>query len=443
MWSNTFGQSFKVTSFGESHGPVMGVVIDGLNPGILLGPEDIQDLLDRRKPGIGPFSSSRREPDKARIVSGVFEGKTTGTPLCILIDNKDSHSADYEKLKNLFRPGHADYTWWKKYGIRDYRGGGRSSGRETVSRVAAGAVARKLLAEEGIEFLSFSHAIGGISWENFSVREIKNNSLACPDRKMYEQAAAKLTRAKKNKDSLGGIAGLIIKNLPPGLGDPVFHKLDARLSFALLSIGGVKGIEFGQGFEATSMSGSEHNDQMDGSGFLSNNAGGITGGISTGQDILIRVAVKPVSSIGHPQKTVDKEGNEIELQLEGRHDTCLLPRILPVMEAMAAIVLADAKLIQGATGNCQRQIYDYRYELELLDSELLELLARRSQLAKAVGMYKEAEGLPVLDSSREKELEKKWLEMAQILGENSDYIKKIFNLVVKNSRQIQKNLKES
>ncbi len=443
MWSNTFGQSFKVTSFGESHGPMMGVVVDGLRPGIPLAPEDIQKQLNRRKPGTGTFSSTRKEPDKARIVSGVFQGRTTGTPLCILIENKDPQSRDYEKIKNLFRPGHADYTWWKKYGIRDYRGGGRSSGRETVARVAAGAVARRLLEEEGIEFLSFSHAIGGISWKNFSTREINHNSLFCPDRKMHNQAVQRLARAKQDKDSLGGIAGLIIKNLPAGLGDPVFHKLDARLAFALLSIGGVKGIEFGQGFEATSMKGSEHNDQMDSSGFLSNNAGGITGGISTGQDILIRAAIKPVSSIGRLQKTIDKDGKEVQLQLEGRHDTCLLPRILPVMEAMAAIVLADVKLIQAPIGNCQKEINDYRYELELLDSEFLELLARRSQIAKAIGKYKKTEGLPVIDTSREKELENKWLDMAQILGENREYIKKIFKLVVENSRQIQNKMKES
>jgi chorismate synthase len=323
---NSFGRSFRITSFGESHGPAIGVVIDGCPPGVLLSEGDIQPALDRRKPGMDPLSSPRKEPDSVEILSGVFEGRTTGMPIALLIRNRDARSADYDELKNLFRPGHADYTYQEKYGLRDHRGGGRSSGRETAARVAAGAVAGLCLEQAGI-------TVSG------SIEEV--HGVTDPDLFSAEVAAA-----QAGGDSVGGIIRVSAAGCPPGLGDPVFAKLDALIAGAMMGIGGVKGVSIGDGFAAARMKGSEHNDQMDRQGFLSNHAGGILGGISTGAEIVVRIAIKPTASISRPQQTISVSGEEAEIRVKGRHDPCIVPRVVPVAEAMLCLVLLDALLEQ-------------------------------------------------------------------------------------------------
>jgi len=323
---NTFGRNFKVMTFGESHGPAVGAVIDGCPARLALSASDIQPQLDRRRPGTSPLASGRNETDTVEILSGVFEGKTTGTPIALLVRNRDMRSEDYAEIRDKFRPGHADFTYEEKYGIRDYRGGGRSSGRETVGRVAAGAVAQKYLAAQGI-------AISGriVSVHNkTSPQEIEQEILA----------------AKAAGDSVGGIAEIVATGCPVGLGDPVFGKLDAEIAGAMMGIGAVKGVEIGDGFAVAKKFGSENNDQMTATGFSSNHAGGILGGISSGQDIVVRIAVKPTASIAKVQKTQDIHGNEVEISVTGRHDPCIVPRIIPVAEAMLALVLIDAVLEQ-------------------------------------------------------------------------------------------------
>jgi len=327
---NTFGRSFRITTFGESHGPALGVVIDGCPPGIALSEGDIQPFLDRRRPGRSPHSSPRREEDRVEILSGVFEGRTTGAPIALLFRNSDSRPGDYGSLREVFRPGHADYTWWRKYGIRDHRGGGRSSGRETVARVAAGAVAAKVLEQKGIR--------------------IGSRVLEIHGRTSPEEMEAAIADAIQAGDSVGGVVEVTAGGCPPGLGDPVFGKLDAMIGMAMLSIGAVKGVEIGDGFAAARVRGSEQNDQMEREGFLTNHAGGILGGISTGAEIVVRIAVKPTPSIAKEQRTVDNAGEERVISVKGRHDPCIVPRLVPVAEAMLALVLADALMEQEKIG---------------------------------------------------------------------------------------------
>jgi chorismate synthase len=321
---NTFGNNFRVTTFGESHGPAVGCVIDGCPARLALSAADIQPLLDRRRPGASPLTSARDETDTVEILSGVFDGQTTGTPIALLVRNRDVHSADYETIKEKFRPGHADFTYQEKYGIRDFRGGGRSSGRETVGRVAAGAVALKVLAGKGIAVKSRIVSIHAKTDPN----EIEQEILA----------------AKAVGDSVGGIAEITATGCPAGLGDPVFGKLDAAIAGALMGIGAVKGVEIGDGFAVAGRFGSENNDGMTQTGFASNHAGGILGGISSGQEIVARIAVKPTPSIAKIQQTRDLHGNATEIAVGGRHDPCIVPRILAVAEAMLALVLIDAVL---------------------------------------------------------------------------------------------------
>ncbi|GAB4220644.1 MAG: hypothetical protein Kow00102_08870 [Spirochaetota bacterium] len=348
--TNTFGQVLKVTTFGESHGKALGAVVDGLKPGIPLSVEDIQKQLDRRKPGQSSVSTQRKEADSVEIVSGLFEGKTTGTPLCMIVYNKDQDSRAYESIKDIFRPGHADFTFWQKFGIRDYRGGGRSSGRETVGRVAAGAIALKMLKEKGVTIVAYAEEIAGIKGEKVDIDFIEKNPVRSADPDKAQAMEQAIKQAQAEHDSVGGIVACIIKGLPAGLGDPVFCKLDARLAMAVMSIGAVKGIEFGSGFAAARKRGSENNDQMSDGKFLTNNAGGILGGISTGQDIVMRIAVKPTPSIAKPQKTMDIDGNTVDISIKGRHDPCIVPRIIPVVEAMVALVVYDAWLLQERIG---------------------------------------------------------------------------------------------
>ena len=339
---NIFGRNFRIMTWGESHGPVIGVVVDGVKPGLDLSDEDIQKELDRRRPGTNPITSPRHESDRVEILSGVFQGKTTGAPISLLIRNKDADSSSYERFKDIFRPGHADFTYYHKYnGFNDYRGGGRASGRETATRVAAGAIAKKILRSYKIEVVAYVKQIGEIKINKVDYNVIDKNNVRCPDAEMAIKMEEYINKIRKEGDSVGGLVEIVIKGCPIGIGSPVFDKLDAKLAYALMSIGSVKGFSVGRGFDVVSMKGSENNDQMSKEGFLSNNAGGILGGISTGQDIILNIAVKPPSSIFLPQKTISKAGEETILKLIGRHDPCICPRIVPVAEAMVAMVLVD------------------------------------------------------------------------------------------------------
>jgi chorismate synthase len=355
MSGNTIGVLFKVTTWGESHGRATGAVVDGCPPGIELAERDIQNDLDRRRPGQSDTSSSRQEADVVEILSGVFEGRTTGTPISLLICNKDSREGDYDALKEVFRPGHGDFTYFHKYGVRDHRGGGRASGRETASRVAAGAIAGKIIARAGISVTAYTKALGGIvaagslcTAGRIDNEKIYGNELCCPDPEAAAGMLEKLREAARNGDSLGGIVEIVVRGCPPGLGEPVFDKLDAGLAGALMSIGTVKGVEIGAGFRVAQMTGSEANDPMTPDGFVSNHAGGILAGISTGQEIVMRVACKPIASIARAQQAVNIHGKPVTLSVKGRHDVSVIPRIVPVCEAMVSIVLADHWLRQQA-----------------------------------------------------------------------------------------------
>lgn len=317
------------------------MIIDGATPGIEIDETDIQRQLDRRKPGQSSITTPRKEPDTVHILSGTFEGKTTGTPIMLILYNSDADPSAYNDIKDKFRPGHADYTYYKKYGIRDWRGSGRASGRETSGRVAAGAFARKILEARGVRVLAYTKRSAGIECREYYPDEIENNPLRACDPDAAAEMLKKIEAIKDENDSVGGVIECRISGVPVGLGEPVFDKLDAEIAHAMLSIGSVKGIEFGAGFRAAEMRGSEHNDWMGPQGFVSNNAGGIVGGISSGEEILFRVAVKPTSSIARPQETVDLNGTPQTIKTEGRHDACICPRIVPVVEAMAYIVLLD------------------------------------------------------------------------------------------------------
>ncbi len=342
MPGSTIGQLFRITTFGESHGGAVGVVVDGATPGLELSEADIQAQLDRRKPGQSSVTTPRSEPDIVQIRSGLFEGKTTGTPILLILFNKDARPSAYDAIKDVYRPGHADYTFLKKYGIRDYCGSGRASGRETAGRVAAGAIARKLLARRGVTITAYTWRAAGVQCQTIDVDQIEKNLMRACDPVAAEEMIKRVEAAKEAGDSVGGIIECRIQGVPVGLGEPVFDKLDAELAKAILSIGATKGIEFGTGFGAVDMHGSEHNDAMaEGPRFVTNHAGGILGGISTGAEIVFRVAVKPTSSISKPQHTIDIQGNAQQITIEGRHDPCICPRIVPVVEAMAAITLED------------------------------------------------------------------------------------------------------
>ena len=348
MPGNTFGKFFRVTTFGESHGRALGAVIDGCPPGIPLSEEDIQTELERRRPGKHLGQSPRREPDRVEILSGVFEGHTLGTPIALVIYNRDVRSSDYHPLKEIFRPGHGDCTYFWKYGRRDWRGGGRSSGRETVARVAAGAVAQKVLSAYGIEVKAYTVALGGVKIRKFDPEEAERNHLFCPDAEAYREMCRRIEEVRREGDSLGGVVEIRATGVPPGLGEPVFDKLDADLAKALMSIGAVKGVEIGAGFAAAEKKGSENNDPITPEGFLSNHAGGVLAGISSGQEIVCRVAIKPIPSIAKEQDTINERGEPVKIRVGGRHDASAIPRIVPVCQAMVRLVLADHLLQQLA-----------------------------------------------------------------------------------------------
>ncbi len=341
MAGNTFGRNFTVTTFGESHGPALGGVVDGCPPGLPLVVADLQRDLDRRKPGRSKFTTQRREDDAVEILSGVFEGRTTGTPIGLLIRNQDQRSRDYSKIADRFRPGHADFTYQKKYGVRDYRGGGRSSARETAIRVAAGAIAKQLLASHGVSVRGCLVALGSIRVAAMDWSAVESNDFFCPDPARVPEMEAKITALRREGDSIGAKVMVVASGVPAGLGEPVFDRLDADLAGALMSINAVKGVEIGAGFASVEQKGSEHRDEITRAGFLSNHAGGVLGGISTGQDVVATLALKPTSSIQVPGRTVDIEGNEVEVVTTGRHDPCVGIRAVPIAEAMMALVLVD------------------------------------------------------------------------------------------------------
>ncbi len=355
MSGNTFGKLFTVTSFGESHGPALGCIIDGCPPGLELSAADMQRDLDRRKPGQSRFTTQRRENDEVQILSGVFEGRTTGTPIGLLIQNTDQRSKDYGKIKDQFRPAHADFTYQAKYGIRDYRGGGRSSARETAMRVAAGAVAKKWLAQEcGIDIFGYLRELGPISIESVDRDEISQNPFFCPDKSKVVEMEEYMTALSKEGNSIGARIDVCATNVPAGLGEPIFDRLDADLAHALMGINAVKGVEIGAGFASIKQKGSEHRDEICPDGFLSNNAGGILGGISSGQEIVASIALKPTSSIRIPGRSIDIDGNPAEVITTGRHDPCVGIRATPIAEAMMALVLIDHFLRDRAQNGLSR-----------------------------------------------------------------------------------------
>jgi len=345
---NSYGTLFRITTFGESHGPSIGVIIDGCPAGLAIDENFIQSELDRRKPGQSKITTQRKEDDTFKILSGVFEGISTGTPIAIVIENQDQRSKDYSHIENTFRPSHADYTYEAKYGHRDHRGGGRSSARETAARVAAGAIAKLLLKQSGIDIAAFVSQVGDIKadhYTNLDLTKTEDNIVRCPDQKTAEKMIALIDEVRLNRDTVGGIVTCVVKNTPVGLGEPVFDKLHAELGKAMLSINAVKGFEYGSGFEGIKLHGSEHNDEFYKEGdrirTKTNHSGGVQGGISNGEDIYFNVAFKPVATIMQDQQSVDKEGHSTTVSGKGRHDPCVVPRAVPIVEAMAALVLAD------------------------------------------------------------------------------------------------------
>ena len=357
MSGNTFGKLFTVTTFGESHGPAIGAVIDGVRPGMPLSKEDIQIELNRRRPGQSSLTTQRKEADEVEILSGMLDGKTTGTPIGLLIRNTDANPKDYEDLKNILRPGHADYAYLRKYGIRDWRGGGRASGRETALRVAAGAVAKKMLDEYGITVTAYTKQIDDIVAKNIDFAAIESNPVRCPDPEAAMLMAERIKIAKEECDSIGGVIEVVVKNCPAGLGDPVFDKLDARLASGVMSIGAIKGVEIGDGFQSAIMKGSEFNDistLKDGTlKSRTNHSGGISGGISNGNDVVLRAVIRPTCSIAKPQEAVTIDGKPTTMEIKGRHDPCICPRAVVVVEAMVALVMIDCLLIQKSISKTQ------------------------------------------------------------------------------------------
>jgi chorismate synthase len=346
--SSSFGRLFVVTTFGESHGPAVGVVVDGMPPGIAVDAAAIQRELDRRRPGQSALTTQRKEADQVEILSGIFEGVSLGTPIAMLVRNTDAQSKDYDALKDVFRPGHADYAYMQKYGLRDHRGGGRSSGRETVGRVAAGALARAALATVGVSVVGGTVQVGAVLAARRDWEMVETNPVRCPDAKAAEEMAAVIMRARDQKDSVGGVVEVVARGVPAGWGDPTMAKLDALLGAAMLSIPATKGVEIGGGFGMCALSGSQTNDVFDGERFLTNFGGGIAGGITNGADVVVRVAVRPATSIGKPQTAATREGGTTTIAIEGRHDPCICPRVVPVAESMMAVTLMDAWLRQRA-----------------------------------------------------------------------------------------------
>ncbi len=447
MAGNTFGTRFRITTFGESHGRAIGLVMDGVRPGLPIDTHFIQHELDRRRPGQSRVTTSRSETDQVEILSGVFEGKTTGTPICMIIWNKDQQPKAYERIKNLFRPGHAGYTYLAKYGISDYRGGGRSSGRETASRVAAGAVAKSYLAKRGIAIYAYTKEAAGVRAQRIDFSQIEKNPLRCPDPEAAKKMERRILRAKKEGDSVGGIVEVVVKNPPVGLGEPVFDKLEADLAKALMSIGAIKGFEVGNGFAAARLKGSQNNDPMyfdkrtNRIRTRTNNAGGIVGGISNGEDIVLRIAVKPPSSIAREQETVTMDGRPATITVEGRHDPCICPRVVPVAEAMVALTLFD-HLTRQQLLKKKTKLQALRDDIDLIDRNILLLVAERQALVEQVGLLKKKKGEKIYDPLREKKILSRQLATAEELGIDLHFVRQICRAIFDLARTTQRKLSE-
>ncbi len=443
MAGNAFGKVFRITTFGESHGGGVGVLIDGIKPNLHISTEIIQRELNRRRPGQSKVTTSRNESDEVHIVSGVFKGKTLGTPICLLVWNKDQNSKAYDAIKDIFRPGHASYTYLSKFGIQDYRGGGRSSGRETAGRVAAGGVAMQILSKRGIQIHAYTLEAGGIRARTINLREIERNPVRSPDPVAAKKMMKRILAAKADGDSVGGIVEAVVKNCPIGLGDPVFDKLEADLAKALLSIPALKGFEIGSGFSAARMKGSQHNDEFyreRKTGRIrtrTNFAGGILGGISNGEDIVVRVAVKPPSSIPKAQRTVDTRGEQKTISVEGRHDPCLCPRVVPVVESMIALVLADHLMKQSMVRR-PTAIGKLRENIDFTDEMILALLSYRQELVREVGRKKRSLGLQIADPARERNILRSILGLAEEAQLEPQFVKRIYAAIFEHSRAIQR-----
>lgn len=433
MRSNSYEKYYGITTFGESHGKAIGVVIEDVKPDIEFPLEKIQNALNKRKPGTGTFSSARNEKDEIQILSGIFDGKTTGMPICLLVYNKDARDNDYEHLKNLFRPGHADFSYFKKFKIYDHRGGGRASGRETISRVAASGLIENILKD--IDINIYSIKIG--KFETTQIDLSFQNELSWHDKTNYKDLIEYLNNIKNEGNSIGGIVEVKITNIPSGLGDPVFEKLDANLAKAIISIGAVKGIEFGDGFEFAALKGNEANDQMNKEGFITNHNGGILGGISTGNDIIFRFAVKPTPSINITQKTVTKDNKEVEFKSHGRHDICIIPRIIPVAEAMIKLVIADALSHQKLISNSKLQLSDYREAIDKIDEDILIALGRRQKISELIGKFKRENKIQIENKEREDELLIALKQKAQLWDIDESLVTNIWNIIISESKNKQ------
>lgn len=443
MAGNQYGNYFRIMTFGESHGRAMGVVVDGVRPGLPIDPAIIQYELDRRRPGQSAMTTSRKEEDRVEILSGIFEGKTIGTPICMIIWNRDQRPGEYEAVRNLFRPGHAGYTYMAKFGVTDFRGGGRSSGRETASRVAAGAVAKGLLAKEGIQVVGYTREVAGIVCRSIDLGVIEKNPLRAADLDAAAEMEQAVLRAKEEGDSVGGIVEVLVRNVPAGLGDPVFDKLEAELGKALMSIGAVKGFEVGNGFAAARLKGSENNDAMyvdPATGKVrtrSNNAGGIAGGISNGEEIVLRIAVKPPSSIRKEQETVTVDLKPATISIEGRHDPCICPRIVPVAEAMVALTILDHLTRQRLLRH-ESNIVALRATIDLVDRNIILLLAERQALVTQIGDLKRKRGKKVSDRSRERSILRKQLPVARQLDLDPAFVTQLFRAIFRLARTTQR-----
>jgi chorismate synthase len=443
MAGSTLGEIFRITTFGESHGRAVGVVIDGVKPNLDINTKEIQHELNRRRPGQSSITTPRSEEDKVEILSGIFEGKTTGAPICMVIWNKDQNPKIYDQYKNIFRPGHAGFTFLKKYGIYDYYGGGRASGRETIGRVAAGAIAKSMLRNMGIQITGYTKKVGKIEAKKIDLSKIENNIVRCPDEEAAQKMIDLIHEVKSKGDSIGGIVEIIISNCPIGLGDPVFNKLHADLAKALLSIGAVKGFEIGEGFKVSEAKASKLNDEfcydkkLEKVRTITNYQGGILGGMSTGEDIVIRIAVKPPSSILIEKKTVDFDNKPKKVKIEGRHDPCLCPRIVPVAESMVAMVLLDKIMSQQLIAK-SLTLDELRKDIDFVDRNILLLLAERQEISKLIGEEKSKISKPVLDKSREHKVLKERVAFAKKLDLDEKFVDKFYKSVFELSKNVQK-----
>lgn len=437
MRGNSWARYLGFTTFGESHGKAIGIVIEDVRPNIEFPFDEIRQELARRRPGKGKFSSSRDEKDELVVISGVFEGKTTGMPICLLVYNNDATPKDYEAIKDVFRPGHADNAWFKKFKIYDYRGGGRASGRETISRVIASGLVNHLI--EPIQIICYPVRIGVIEAVEIDESFVKENELSWPCRSTYQQLDEYLERVKKEGDSVGGIVQVYIRNVRAGLGDPVFEKLDGNIAKALISIGGVKGIEFGDGFKLGGMLGSQANDEVLANGEKDRitKAGGIFGGVTSGDAISLRFVVKPTPSISIPQNTINKDNQPVKLELKGRFDTCLVQRIIPVVEAMIKLVLSDAVAYQKLIEGEEVGLDDLREAIDKIDEEILICIARRKRIVSKIGKIKKDLQLPIRQADRERELLDRLKKIGDELSLSEELIRSIWSSILEDSRKMQ------